>query len=254
VDISSSARNLSRLLESIGPAARTGSAGGTSGIEEPLPLLPAPPAPSSADTAQLAGALRTSLERSGLFYESHLGEWLMGERPLRELLHEPQGRLSLVAADMPPQNDEAPVPSPPARGPDRHTVPASANAKEDVVAAQLVPQVRAQIEALDARQIVWQGQPWPGQRIELRIEEPPERAPDSEEPVPWTTRVRLTLPHMGEISAELVLAGPSLRVRLMSADAASQAVMRAGQGALHSALEKAGIQLSAFRIENREPG
>lgn len=121
------------------------------------------------------------------------------------------------------------------------------------MAAQLLPQVKAQLEALDSRQVVWQGQAWPGQRMEWRVDEPPERDPDSAEPVPWTTRVRLTLPHMGEITADLVLAAQTLRLRLAS-PAASQAVLRAGQGALAQALEHAGLHLSGFRVDDREPG
>jgi hypothetical protein len=254
VDISPSARNLSNLLQSIGAAGRKEGQGPAHRIEEPLPLLPAPPAPSSTETGKLAAALQTSVQRSGLFYESHLGAWLMGERPLHEILREPQGRLSPLAAHMPAQSDEPRAPGARTHGLDPHIPGARADAKEDAVAASLLPQVRAQLETLDARQILWQGHAWPGQPMEWRVDEPPEHAPDSEGPIPWTTRVVLTLPRMGEITADLVLAGDTLRLRLANSDAASQAALRAGQGALAEALEQAGIQLSAFRIEAREPG
>jgi hypothetical protein len=254
VDISPSARNLSSLLQSISAAARTAGTGPAHGIQEPFPLLPAPPASSSAETGQLAAALRTSVERSGLFYESHLGAWLTGERPLQEILREPQGRLSPLAVHMPTESDEPQAPSARPHGLDPHIPAARTDAKEEVVAAPLLPQVRAQLETLDARQILWQGHAWPGQPMEWRVDEPPEHAPNNEGPIAWTTRVRLTLPRIGEITADLVLAGETLRLRLASSDATSQAALRAGQGALAEALEQAGIQLSAFRIEAGEPG
>jgi hypothetical protein len=54
------------------------------------PLLDGPP----NDTARLAGRLRQALGESGVFYESHLKEWAMGERPIAQLLREPQAALS----------------------------------------------------------------------------------------------------------------------------------------------------------------
>jgi hypothetical protein len=48
--------------------------------------------------AQVATALRQALhqlvQQSGLFYESHLAEWVQGGRPLAELKSEPQARLA----------------------------------------------------------------------------------------------------------------------------------------------------------------
>lgn len=62
--------------------------------KSPLPklerLLDAPP----NDTARLAGRLRQALGESGIFYESHLKEWAMGERSIAQLLREPQAALS----------------------------------------------------------------------------------------------------------------------------------------------------------------
>jgi len=62
--------------------------------KSPLPtlerLLDGPP----NDTTRLAGRLRQALGESGIFYESHLQEWAMGERPIAQLLREPQAALS----------------------------------------------------------------------------------------------------------------------------------------------------------------
>ncbi|CAB3760890.1 flagellar hook-length control protein FliK [Paraburkholderia humisilvae] len=49
----------------------------------------------------LAQALRQTVGESGLFYESHLAQWLSGQRPPASLSDEPQNRLVAEAAQMP---------------------------------------------------------------------------------------------------------------------------------------------------------
>jgi flagellar hook-length control protein FliK len=49
----------------------------------------------------LAAALRQTVGESGLFYESHLAQWLSGQRPPASLFDEPQNRLVLESAQMP---------------------------------------------------------------------------------------------------------------------------------------------------------
>ena len=45
-----------------------------------------PAAPPQIAALPLAAALKAALDRSGLFYESHLVQWFAGERPLAALL------------------------------------------------------------------------------------------------------------------------------------------------------------------------
>ncbi len=61
------------------------------------PLLPTPPnSPNSA--AQLAPTLAKAVSQSGLFYESHQAQWVTGQRPLEQVLQEPQGQRSAPSA------------------------------------------------------------------------------------------------------------------------------------------------------------
>ncbi|MBM2768539.1 flagellar hook-length control protein FliK [Burkholderia anthina] len=46
--------------------------------------------------AVLHAALAQAVSESGLFYESHLAQWLAGQRPLAALLREPQARLAAL--------------------------------------------------------------------------------------------------------------------------------------------------------------
>ncbi len=50
------------------------------------PILPEP----AADPPHIANAMQDSVEFSGLFYESHVSQWASGERPLADLMREPQ--------------------------------------------------------------------------------------------------------------------------------------------------------------------
>ncbi|PCE31290.1 flagellar hook-length control protein FliK, partial [Burkholderia ubonensis subsp. mesacidophila] len=69
----------------------------------------------------LRAALAQAVSESGLFYESHLAQWLAGQRPLAALAREPQARLLAPADAHPPAADRAlddlldarlPLPSP----------------------------------------------------------------------------------------------------------------------------------------------
>ncbi|MDP9581817.1 UNVERIFIED_ORG: hypothetical protein J2791_001099 [Burkholderia contaminans] len=50
--------------------------------------------PASDVAAALRAALAQAVSESGLFYESHLAQWLAGQRPLAALMREPQARLT----------------------------------------------------------------------------------------------------------------------------------------------------------------
>lgn len=79
-------------------------ASAASTVNPPAPVLPA---------AVLASMLAKTVGESGLFYESHIAQWLAGQRPLVSLGNEPQARVNNLTARLPfgslqPQ-PEAPV-------------------------------------------------------------------------------------------------------------------------------------------------
>ncbi|SEK00499.1 flagellar hook-length control protein FliK [Paraburkholderia diazotrophica] len=51
--------------------------------------------------AELAAALMRTVDESGLFYESHLAQWLSGQRPVESLAAEPQNHLADMASQLP---------------------------------------------------------------------------------------------------------------------------------------------------------
>ena len=86
VAISDSARYLGALLNKIAITAE----GQTAPLAKAAPLLASVP----TNPVEMAQAMQKALSKSGLFYESHQAQWVAGERPLTELLQEPQAQLS----------------------------------------------------------------------------------------------------------------------------------------------------------------
>jgi len=294
VALSRSGRQLDEIIKSVAPERSSTPVP----VKASQPLLPA----ATAEAPKLAQALAQALTRSGLFYESHQAEWVLGQRVVDELLQEPQGRLSqllsrlstgsaatataetspeatssdrIAAApsardaqpgDLPVQRpDSRPQtvglaesagnhPSSSALSVDSPKAAAGMEAPRaaDVVHPEATPQVRSQLDALDTRQMVWQGQLWPGQHLEWTINDPAEDpAASAQEAQPWFTALRLRLPRLGELSADLALIGPALRVRLAASEPHAQAEMSEGRAALAERLAGAGIDLVSFTVAGR---
>ena len=182
------------------------------------PLLPAPP-----NTAEpLALALEEAVSHSGLFYESHLAQWLAGKRSAGELRHEPQARV--------------------------------ATPLDGAIPDKLLPLVRQQLDALATHQFVWRAQPWPGQDMDWRIADPVDdgdAAPGEEERC-WTTTLRLALPRLGPVQAHLGFTTEGLSVRLLAQNPDAREVLMANREALAVSLGVARISLLDLRVETAD--
>ena len=214
------------------------------------PLLNAPP----TNGTQLVPLLRQALGQSGLFYESHQAQWVLGKLDTAALLREPQGQQSApgvgagagagqpgtgastnaagqaatATASATPSTPAAPAaqaaPTAAARiagGADeaaqvdsirnaaalRAGVEEAAPVRTQPIPERLMPVVHQQLDALATQQYVWQGQAWPGQPIEWVIEDPQgEGSAEGEDTEPtWNTTLRLTMPRLGGVEAQLHL-------------------------------------------------
>jgi hypothetical protein len=194
-----------------------------------LPLLPAP----SPDPARLAAALHDAVGTSGLFYESHLGEWSAGARPLAALLNEPQMQGALAASR--PGAAEAGI--------------------TDQATAQFINQ---QLSVQEQGRVAWQGQLWPGQglRWEISRDRPGRGAPQNGDgdpaAAPWRSGLRFRFPLLGEIGATVVLSGGQLHIAVEAGAGPVRDLLRAHAGALDSALAAAGSPLTSLTV--RAPG
>lgn len=223
-----------------------------------FPLLATPP----SNGADLARSLESALGRSGLFYESHLAQWLAGTRSLAELLLEPQARLSgqpirfftdagLNAAVALHRNsaDETIA-----------TDATFASEASDPVHPSALALVRQQLEVFEMHHFTWQGVAWPGQTIAWEaVEEAPQKHEEREGPdgasAAWQTRLRLTLPNLGAVTASLRLDTrgcgemSGVDVRLTAAEPMTAAALRAEITPLANGLEAAGIKLLGMGVD-----
>lgn len=197
------------------------------------PALLGDPAAPPAERAQ---AVAQAIVHSGLFYESHLLAWAEGRMPLASLIREPQAQRPA------------------------HDAPAAAR---EAASAELGSVLQRQLDALDGKPLAFAGFAWPGQPAQWSIErdppgarddEPAERsADDNDEPETWTTQIRLDLPRLGALGAQLRVAGTqvTLAMTLDSADGAS--LLATHRGRLAAALQAAGLTLATLTVQATDP-
>ncbi|ATE59433.1 flagellar hook-length control protein FliK [Thauera sinica] len=237
------------------------------------PVLDAPP----ASGAQLAPALREAIGRSGLFYESHQAQWAQGRLDVAALQREPHN-LAAAGGERPGSGlpaaaaDAARSAAAQGRASERNAPPddtaASPRARPAAdespmprglaIPERLLPVVHQQLDALATHQYVWQGQAWPGQAVEWIIHDPENEAPEreqaeaGEEPAPeWKTTLRLTLPRLGGVEAELHLTAAGVALRMRADDPAAIAALQERRAELQSALDAAALPLTGMVVEPR---
>lgn len=259
ISLSETARFLGALLEKAAqPESRQGKA---QNVAQTAPLL----AGSPGKTFDFAQALRGAVTQSGLFYESHQAQWVAGDRPLADLLREPQGRLSQAVANN-ASTSATGTATPGTQAAQQQT--SAASPQNDMQTSSkptgtvqpahpdTLPLVRQQLEALDSRQVMWQGQVWPGQTMDWKIEERAAREQDTGEIVQseWQTSLRLVLPQLGEITAKLTLHPQGIRLHLDASEAVTAKLMAEQQAALQSGMETSGLQLVEIKVRHETAG
>lgn len=239
VTLSDSVRYLGALLQKISDQAETQAAP----LNKTAPLLSAAP----SDIKEFATSLRNTLSQSGLFYESHQAQWVAGERMLTDLLQEPQGKLSVLnhgaGAEIAQKNAPVSMQS--------DGLPAQ-SASRLPVHAEAVALVQQQLQTLDSRQLVWQGQVWQGQPMEWRVEERGAREGGDVEMPHWQTSLRLQLPRLGDVQATLAIIPQGLRIDLKAANADTAEAMRGAQDKLRRSMEASGLNVLAMSVERHE--
>lgn len=220
---------------------------------------------AGAGAPQLATALHDTLSASGLFYESHVYQWANGQRPLTDLLREPQAKGSRPAtgdgaAQITPSTDLSPAvletrrnlldyfgaaPLPMA---DRN-----AAGSLDPAAAQMI---NLQLNTLEQQRVQWQGELWPGQKLQWEVsrnDQPGQPASDDPAQQQWQSVVRFSLPSLGMVSATISLAGDRVQIQVSTASEETAAALRQYGPKLASALDVAGTALDNLIIRREEP-
>lgn len=130
----------------------------------------------------------------------------------------------------------------------------NATARSETMDSESVRMINLQLNTLEQQRVVWQGELWPGQRMEWEIgEETPERkeAGATEERA-WQSVVRMELPTLGAISASVRLAGKTLQIQVRAASETTAALLRENGIALSSALDAAGSPLELLTVKRDE--
>lgn len=236
------------------------------------PLLPQ----GAADAAEIAPQLAKAVGESGVFYESHQAQWVLGQRPLAHLLAEPQAQHS-------PGQPVAPTPheSTPALPQARAAEPGNASTiartllgpgdeqvrtADTAIATRAVatsplpeeirPLVQQQLEAAASQRLAWHGEIWPNQTFEWEIErDPSPKSQDDTDPPQWRTSLRLTTPRLGQIDAQLQMGAQGVRIDIAADSAQSTSDLRNAAPFLEGAFAAAGIPLLGIQIrEEAENG
>lgn len=215
-----------RLIDSVLHSAQQNAAPSALTGKAPILEVSAPGAPIPA-TAPIAAALRDTLTSSGLFYESHLREWVAGTRTLAELAREPQAQLA---------NSGQP----------------SAAGRADAPGNELTQLINQQLNTLEQHRVVWRGEAWPGQPMEWEVAEESSEGEACGLPQTWRSEVRFELPTLGTVTATLRLTSERLQVRIGTDNAAATASLRTKGHEFSQALEAAGIPLSALMVKQHE--
>lgn len=114
--------------------------------------------------------------------------------------------------------------------------------------------ISLQLDALEQRRIMWQGELFPGQPFEWEIsDDTPHGRPEQEADVPmqsWQSSVRFSLPTLGAVQATVRLTGEHVRIDVRAADEQTAATLRAQGGLLAEALGAAGSTLDALLVRH----
>ena len=119
------------------------------------------------------------------------------------------------------------------------------------VPERLMPLVHQQLDALATNNYAWQGAAWPGQHVEIEIEEPEQREGDGADPedAAWKTTLRVTLPRLGGVEARLHLTPAGVALQLTADDAGTAAALTAAERELAVALAAADLPLTEMRVD-----
>ena len=239
-------------------------------ISSPLPVSLQPP----TSPADFAHALQQTVNQSGLFYEAHLQEWTQGQVPLTQIRQEPQAVINQQLVTSPPQEPATTgVSAAPTQtaltGPATHSaaplppqsatlpmvsadpvIPGNPASPPNTPVQSLQHLVQTQLQTLEQNRFVWQGTLWPGQTAEWEVarDDPQQESQATPQQV-WTSRLRLQLPTLGEVTADLRLQNGHLQVRLQGTSVDAVRRLRNDQSALAQGMQIAGLQLDSLLVE-----
>ena len=211
-------------------------------LTPPTPLLDQP----ATQPAELALALRTALVRSGLFYESHLANWAVGQDSLDGLMQEPQNRLAAA--------ETARAAASPASA---LALPSAVEPAGEKPLNPMHALLSQQLQVLESPQFVWRGEVWPGQALEWQLRQDTEAehdhaatTADNETGAAWESRLKLTLPKLGTLTVHIKLdARQAFSIRMVPEQPEVEPLLQQNQRQLAEQLATAGCTLQSLTVQ-----
>ncbi len=233
------------------------------------PVLARVPANGAEIARELPGNLARAVSESGMFYESHQVQWVLGQRPLASLLLEPQGQLSEpdagptfmqakaeesalairrdnagAGAARDAENARGPLPA----GLTDADAASGTESRPLAVPEELRTLVQQQLEAGASNRLVWMGDVWPDQPMEWEIHRDDQgRAPTDPLDL-WQTRLRLDLPQLGMVDVRMQLGGGAVNLMIGAASERAGEQLQAALPALQDSFAAAGLNLAGAQV------
>lgn len=210
--------------------------------------------------ADLVPLLKQALTESGMFYEAHQARWVAGELSTESLKQEPQGKFSAALTNAAASEQNAAKINSAANADQAGSAASIASSRAESSASNPVPRdlmpiVQQQLDGLANQNFAWQGQVWPGQQMRWEIGEnlDDSRSSSAEEIQRWQTRLKLSLPLLGDIDVALNLrASGEVSITVTAGLESSETRLRDEAMQLRQQFEAAGLNLTELQVLHGE--
>lgn len=165
----------------------------------------------------VAHDLRKAVTGSGLFYESHLSDLVTGNQTLAAIKQEPQNQSN----------------------------------------SPLTALMSQQLAILEHQRMSWHGEVWPGQNMDWDIYQESRNQDESDqwlsepqaaEDRPISSELTLHLPHLGKVSAKIILVDGRMRINILADQPQTLEMLNQQRLGLAEAIERNGQQLDALTL------
>jgi hypothetical protein len=169
----------------------------------------------------MAQDLKHAISTSGLFYESHLSDFIQGNQALAAIKQEPQNQTGSPLAGLMSQ----------------------------------------QLAVLENQRLSWHGEVWPGQKMDWDVyleqlnqdaSEQSARELPVEEDTPISSELTLHLPHLGKVSAKISLTDGRMRIHILADQEQTLDALNNQRQTLAEAIVKNGQQLDSLILTKHE--
>lgn len=228
-ELSTAGQLINKLLQETSQSAKELSISG----KTPL-LTEISPLPSGTQLARhLETQLRQNISNSGLFYESHVVDWVIGKKTKDQLQNEPQAQIALNL---------------------ENSLLTDSENQQHTNLAQIIHQ---QLGVLEHQKLSWSGQLATEIPMQWTIEESP---PDSHSPLAqnsvdsqrWHSYLRVELPNLGIVAVQINLDSGKFQLDMQGENLAAIPILRAHFGTLKDAVESTGTTIQSITARHHE--